>query len=96
MADSTKGVLKLSNGFKLIWGSENSTLLKSDNTVGGYSMNVSLSSFSLTNPVWCCAIPRYNQGFPKVAVVSISNSNIKLASDVSGRTGYYIQWMVIG
>ena len=95
-SSGAKGVLKLSNGFKMVWGSENSTLLKNDSTVGGYSYSVSLSSYGLSNPIIAFVSPIYNQGFPTVAIKSITSSSLVLSSNVSGRSGYYIHWMVIG
>lgn len=95
-SSGVKGVLKLSNGFKMVWASENSTLLKSDSTVGGYSYSVSLSSYGLSSPIIAFVSPIYNQGFPTVAIKSITSSSLVLSSNVSGRSGYYIHWMVIG
>ena len=97
LTTTSNGQMKLSNGLKMVWGSMNSSTLKADTAgMGGYYYDIDISSYGLSDSVFALAVPKYPSGIPKVGVLYVDKSTLKIGSDVGVLTNYYIFWMVIG
>lgn len=95
LTDDIHGYIKI-KGYAIIYGSFPMEGMDRDESIGGYSKSISLSSDVVTTgkSPFCLAAARYPAGFPKVAIKALTTTTITISCDVNVDTGW-VQWMYI-
>ena len=96
MTNNQHGYFTIKGIIAVIYGSFPMKDMDKDESVGGYSKSISLSSDVVTTGQhpFCLAAARYPGGFPKVAIKALNTTTIIISSDANVNGGW-VQWMYI-